>query len=53
MRSEIGSSHVRALCVLLESLILLPDSITMLEINPVLNAIKDLKGRSETLRGYL
>ncbi|MBI5463084.1 MAG: peptide chain release factor 2 [Gammaproteobacteria bacterium] len=25
----------------------------MLEINPVLNTIKDLKGRSETLRGYL
>jgi hypothetical protein len=25
----------------------------MLEINPVLNTIKDLKGRAETLRGYL
>lgn len=30
-----------------------PDRITMLEINPVLHTIKDLKGRSETLRGYL
>ena len=27
--------------------------ITMLEINPILTTIKDLKGRSETLRGYL
>lgn len=25
----------------------------MLEINPVLHAIEDLKGRAETLRGYL
>jgi len=25
----------------------------MLEINPILTTIKDLKGRSETLRGYL
>jgi len=24
-----------------------------MEINPILNTIKDLRGRSETIRGYL
>lgn len=28
------------------------EPVTM-EINPILNTIKDLRGRSETIRGYL
>ncbi len=30
-----------------------PDQETAVEINPVLNRIKDLQARSEALRGYL